>query len=346
MSMTTHVHFVGSIGLDSTAEVFDAVGATVKSLVRRCPDGEVGGRRLWNSYQWPVLRATSFLEAATDTAFPGVGLCPMRLKTGARPEEIHFGELGYAREARISYQDFLAARQRGAIAAGTRFQVCLPTPLAVMVFIIPSDVPQVLPAYEQAMIREVEKICAAIPHADLALQWDVCMEMIQWDGRAPGMAPFPGMEQAFAGAFARICAPVPADVELGIHLCYGDMDAKHFIQPQDLGKAVELANLISASVAHPLAWIHMPVPADRADRAYYEPLRKLKRGARTELYLGLVHTDDGVAGTVQRMRAAHEFVSDFGIATECGISRARTPEKVRALLQLHAAAARAYAGAS
>jgi methionine synthase II (cobalamin-independent) len=215
-----------------------------------------------------------------------------------------------------------------------------------MVFIIPSDVPQVLPAYEQAMIREVEKICAAIPHADLALQWDVCMEMIQWDGRAPGMAPFPGMERAFAGAFARICAPVPADVELGIHLCYGDMDAKHFIQPQDLGKAVELANLISASVSHPLAWIHMPVPADRADRAYYEPLRKLQRGARTELYLGLVHTDDGVAGTVQRMRAAHEFVSDFGIATECGISRARTPEKVRALLQLHAAAARAYAGAS
>jgi hypothetical protein len=340
--MTTHVHFVGSIGLDSTDDVFDAVGATVKSLVKRCPDGEVGGRRLWNSYQWPVLRATSFLETATDTAFPGIGLCPLRLKAGTRSEDIHFGELGYAREARASYQDFLAARKRGVIGAETRFQVCLPTPVAVMAFIVSSDVPKVMPAYEQAMIHEMERICAAIPHADLALQWDVCMEMIQWDGRVPAMPAFPGMEQAFAGAFARICAPVPAGVELGFHLCYGDMDAKHFIQPMDLRKAVELANLITASVNHPVSWIHLPVPADRSDRAYFEPLKDLKRGPRTEVYLGLVHAADGVEGTLRRMRAAREFIADFGIATECGISRARTQETVRALLQVHAAAAQAF----
>ena len=60
--MTRAVHFVGSIGLDSTQDVFEIAGATVKDHLKRCPDGEVGSRRLWISYQWPLLRATAFLE--------------------------------------------------------------------------------------------------------------------------------------------------------------------------------------------------------------------------------------------------------------------------------------------
>ena len=73
-------------------------------------------------------------------------------------EDIRFGELGYAREARTSYQDFLA-RGRGSIATTTRFQVCLPTPDAVIpAFVIPQEIPRVLPAYEAAMMREVGRI--------------------------------------------------------------------------------------------------------------------------------------------------------------------------------------------
>ena len=113
-----HVHFVGSIGLDSTEEVFKAVGETVKPLLKRCPDGEVGARRLWISYQWPLLRATSFLEVASDKPMPGMGLCVMRLKAGT-DAQIHFGDLGCAREARTSYQDFLAARASGQILPST-----------------------------------------------------------------------------------------------------------------------------------------------------------------------------------------------------------------------------------
>ena len=341
--MVTHVHFVGSIGLDSTEEVFESIGATVKTLIKRCPDGEVGGRRLWISYQWPVLRATSFLEPASDTAVPGMGLCVMRVKAGAPAGDIHFGELGYAREARTSYEDFQAARQRGLIDTRTRFQVSLPTPTAVVgAFVVPQDIPRVLPAYEAAMLREVAKICAAIPHADLAIQWDVCIEMIQWDGRMALMPPFPGMAQAFAGAFARLSTAVPEGVELGFHLCYGDMDAKHFVEPADLGKAVELANLIIANAGRTVYWIHMPVPMDRADEAYFAPLKNLKRGPSTELYLGLVHAKDGVEGTVRRMKTASVFVQDFGIATECGIGRARTRELAREIMRVHAGAAQAF----
>ena len=95
--MARNIHFVGSIGLDSTDAVFAAVGETVKPFLKRCPDGEVAGRRLWISYQWPVLRATSFLEPASDRAVPGIGLTTLRLKPGTSPDDIHFGELGYAR---------------------------------------------------------------------------------------------------------------------------------------------------------------------------------------------------------------------------------------------------------
>jgi hypothetical protein len=40
--------------------------------------------------------------------------------------------LGYAREACASYQGFCAARQRSDLSRNVRFQVSLPTPLAVV----------------------------------------------------------------------------------------------------------------------------------------------------------------------------------------------------------------------
>jgi methionine synthase II (cobalamin-independent) len=133
----------------------------------------------------------------------------------------------------------------------------------------------------------------------------------------------------------RLSAAVPADVELGFHLCYGDWEAKHFVDPLDAGKLVEFANLLAAAASRPITYIHMPVPIDRSDDAYFQPLRNLRLSTGAELYLGLVHAD-GAEGTKKRIAAASRYVSDFGIATECGIARCRTPELVRRLLQIHA----------
>jgi len=190
------------------------------------------------------------------------------------------------------------------------------------------------------MLREVERTCQSIPHSDLAIQWDVCIEMIQWDGRAALMPPFPGMEAAFREAFAALGKTVPPDVEVGFHLCYGDLDAKHFVEPEDLSRAVELANLIISSAGRSATWIHMPVPRERQDRGYFAPLAELRRSPGMELYLGLVHSQDSVEGTVRRMKIASDVTNDFGIATECGIGRSRTPELARSLMEIHAAAAK------
>ena len=344
--MTAHAHLVGSIGLDTADEVFAAVGQLLGSRVKRCPDGEPGGRRVWIVWQYPLLRSNTHLQLDEKNPAPReAGVCFLRVADGAKPEDIHFGELGYAREARASYQDFLSARNRGALPRSVRFQVCLPTPYAVIrPFLSPEAFPAVEPAYEQAMVREVAAICAAIPHQDLAIQWDICVEMLAWDGRWPGMPPTPEMESEFAERFARLGRMVPTDVEMGFHLCYGDLDGKHMVEPQDTGKAVSLANLLIANVNRPIAWIHLPVPVSRDDDAYYAPLRQLKLGPGTELYLGLVHLD-GVAGTKRRMAVASKFASDFGIATECGFARGKTTEQVRELLRIHAGALAAAATA-
>ena len=336
--MTIPVHFVGSIALDTPDDVFAAAGELLGPHLKRVPDGEPGGRRLWISFQIPVLRAHPDLEVAGPDAT--LGLLPLKLRDGVRAEDLHFGELGYSREARSSYQDFLAARRAGVLPPGVRFQVSLPTPYAVVnSFCVQPDAQRILPAYEQAMLAEVARIVAAVPHEDLALQWDVCVEMVQWDGRWEQAPPFPGMEQFFAGMFRRLSQAVPGDVELGFHLWYGDLEAAHFIEPVDAAKMVELANLIVESAGRPVAYVHMPVPAHRADDAYYQPLSGLRLPPGTELYLGLVHVTDGVAGTRQRMAVAGKYVRDFGIASECGISRGRHPSLATEFMRVYAGAA-------
>jgi len=222
-----------------------------------------------------------------------------------------------------------------------RFQVCLPTPLAVVgPFCQPAAVPAIEPAYEKAMVAEVANICAEIPHQDLAIQWDVCIEMLMWDGRWPQSPKIPDLKGALTSRFARLSGAVARDVELGFHLCYGDLDGKHFIDPLDSAKMVELANLLVVTAGRPVAFMHMPVPVARHDEAFFAPLANLALPAGTELYLGCVHASDGVEGTKRRMAAARKFAPNFGIATECGMARARTPSVVHDLIRVHAEAAR------
>jgi len=185
------------------------------------------------------------------------------------------------------------------------------------------------------MIREVGLIRRHIPECDLAIQWDFCHELIMLDGQAQDQFPLvdASFEQIMAG-LARLAAAV----ELGFHLCYGDFGARHFIEPVDAGKLVEVANGIAAVVARPVQWIHLQVPLSRTDDAYYAPLERLKLGSETEIFLGLIHASDGIEGTRRRIEVASHHVGRFGIATECGIARMHRAGLVRELLALHAAA--------
>jgi hypothetical protein len=100
---------------------------------------------------------------------------------------------------------------------------------------------------------------------------------------------------------------------------------------------VEFANALARAITHKLAYIHMPVPAERTDDAFHRPFADLALPEVTELYLGVVHAKDGVDGARARIAAARRHVPEFGIATECGMARARSQDTVLTLLKTHAA---------
>ena len=68
--------------------------------------------------------------------------------------------------------------------------------------------------------------------------------------------------------------------------------------------------------------MHLLVPIERDDDAYFAPLASLELPVGTELYLGLVHREDGAEGARRRIETASRFVPEFGVATECGIGQA------------------------
>ena len=245
-----NVHLVGSIGLDTVDEVFVTVGKMLGPHLRRVPDGEVGGRKLWISWQYPLLRASAFLRPDPSGAIRPTNKFPLlTLAEGVAPADVKFGELGYAREARASYLDFVAAREAGTLPKGIRFQVCLPTPFAVVSSVVMADaLPAVEAAYEKAMIAEVAALARHIPHQDLCIQWDVCNEMVIWDGQPSDAVPGHVSHDDIIARMKRLCAAVPADVELGLHLCYGDFGAKHFVEPKDAARMVDFANALTEAI--------------------------------------------------------------------------------------------------
>ena len=330
-SQARSILLVGSVPLESAASVFELVGTKLGALVKRIPDGETGSRKDWVGWQAEAMKSAKGLEPGGTRPLQGGYVFQLyNVKPGAAVE---FGALGYAASAIRSYEDFKKARNAGKIPAGTRFQVSLPTPIAVVLtFSEPAAVPAIWPAYEARLSEEIDEIAAAIPHKDLAIQWDIAAE-ICFVLENPEMVKLLPMEPMVA-SIARASAHVPADAELGLHLCYGDPGHKHVIEPKDTKLMVDLTNAIVAAIKHPIGWVHMPVPRDRDDVAYFTPLKGLKLGHGTELYLGLVHRTDGIDGARRRLAAAKQIVSDFGVATECGFGR-RPPETVPALIDLH-----------
>jgi hypothetical protein len=329
------VHLVGSVGLASVDDVFHVCGRTLGSRLRRIPDGEPGGRRMWIAWQQPLLRANPYFTLADKEKGNN---SQMKLADGVDAADVHYDELGYAIEARTSYQDFLAARARGDVVPGVRFQVSLPTPYAVVQGrFTPEALPVAWRAYTQAMIAEVGRLCAHISHEDLSIQWDVCLEMVIWDGGGKFRWNLPGDGRTeIIAHLATMAECVPDDVNLGFHLCYGDIDAKHFFDPKDTGALVEMMNAVTAAVSRPIQYFHFPVPQARKDEGYFAPLEGLELKPGTEIFVGLIHGSDTTDETRQRIAVAHRYLPKFGVATECGIARARKPDLVEKLIRRQA----------
>jgi hypothetical protein len=138
---------------------------------------------------------------------------------------------------------------------------------------------------------------------------------------------------------ARVGAMVPADIELGYHLCYGSPKDEHIVQPKDMAIMVEMTNGIFARAKRRVDFVHLPVPRNRMDDAFFAPLRGLALPEGCELILGLIHEGDE-AGNRIRLEKARAIKPVAGVGTECGWGR-KNPESVPPLLDAHVAAVKA-----
>jgi len=334
------VHLIGSVPLPTAEEVFRRLGAALGPLLSRMPDGETGERRRWIYWQRTMLERHPAMEVDAEAGllelrqWDGSLLrrAPLlRFRPGVDPDRVEF-PTGYAEAARESWALFDRLRREGALPAGLRFQVCLPTPMSsAFMYVSPRAHDDYQRAYERSLRRDLDRIVAAVPHGDLSIQWDICQEVLVFEGYFP-TRPSDYRERIFA-LLARLGDAVPADVEMGYHLCYGSPADQHLVMPKDTAILAELARAILAGVKRRVDFLHLPVPRERDDAAYLAPLRDLALPPALRLYLGLLHHGDR-EGDRRRIDRARDAVGDFGVATECGWGRGE-PARLPGLLESH-----------
>jgi len=340
------VHLVGSVPMTGAEEVFLSLSAVLGPYLKRLPDGETGERLNWVGHLESVFAANPALER-TDELFrihpTATGWYRYRLKRGKSLADLRFANLFYADNAIASYAVFRRLKAAGKIPNSVRFQVDFaPAHSVLWLFLVDELHVPVDALYNEALKREIERIAAAIPHGELAMQFDVASAVFARleRGEPSGYGRTKDeMQQAFSGILVDLGNHVPPGIELLYHLCYGDNQHRHVVEPSDAGDMVEFANRVLSQVRRPVQLVHMPVPRNRSDDAYFAPLARLQRPPETELCLGLVHYTDGVAGTKKRLETALRHAKDFSIATECGFGR-RQPETIPELLRVHAEVAR------
>jgi hypothetical protein len=344
------VHFNGSVNLPDAETVMREISSRIPRGVRRMTDGETGERGYWIHYQIAKFqRMHEFEQVAVLHAYETEEEAPemplLRLVEGATADTIEWPNLGYADAYAASFEIFDRLQREGTIPAGVRLQMQYPTPLAsVAGTIAPEDLPAVAAAYERALFADLDKALAALPHDRVAVQWDVAVEFGLLEGAmGPGSAM--PLDQVTPG-LVRAVEQVPADVPVGMHLCYGDYGHQHFKQPESLRMQVELVNAVVATAARPVNWASFTVPQGRGDAEYFAPLRTLQAGPDTELYFALVpyHPSEQAEGT-SAAQAEHIDAAlaesaagarEWGVCTECGMGRVAR-EDVPALLDIHSA---------
>ena len=341
--MTRNVLLIGSVPLGSADAVFEAVAGSLDGLVRRIPDGENGKRLDWVSWQAAAFARIPFVESVAPLPPETAGSAPIRhlpqfrVRPGYPTAAVRFGPLGYADAAATSYRVFAATKVGQKIPDRCRFQVGMATALSVVGQYVDSGFQAAIePPYEERLLQEVDEIVDTVPHDELAIQWNLATELSIFDGHR--RVYFDKVADGLFERIVRLCERVPDGVQLGLHFCYHDFVHNGFPLPKDLDRLVDLANGVLGSVGRAIDWIHLPVPSARAEPRYFAPLRRMMLRPETELYLGLVHAADGLAGTRRRIEAAKETVADFGIACECGLG-GFAPQEIDALLELHRGAA-------
>ena len=346
---------VGSLPAESVETALRAGADSLSGHASMLPDGEVGPRRYFVGFvREAVLAGHPQLEefnrpesgvvdqpdratAEEGKVRGGEADWTFRIRPG---EDLRFDDLHYGQAAIESFKVFQRLREEGVIDPHVRLQVGLASPESALnsFFDDPADWPQAHSAYASALGREIEKMLTVIPADSLAIQYELCWEVIDLSMGEENFIPFwprLGVEEKFARHTAQLpdlAHTVPDDVLLGYHMCYGSWGGWPMTAMRDLRLCVDLANAAGKAGGRRVDFIHMPV-IKHPDEAFFAPLIDLAVG-ETKVFLGLIHHTDGVDGFRTRLELARRCLDDFGVASVCGFGR-NDPAELSTILAVH-----------
>jgi hypothetical protein len=129
----TGVHFVGSVPLSSTEDVFRTLCTALPNHVLRIPDGETGKRDNWIRWQREIFASAPNIlrEPVAVGAMYSHQIASAKIQPQSEQEINHFIDSTlsldtlYEQYAIASYETFCGLRTEGTIPHNTRFQVSL-----------------------------------------------------------------------------------------------------------------------------------------------------------------------------------------------------------------------------
>jgi hypothetical protein len=357
------VLLVGSLPFQNVDDAFKRMGKGLGDHLFAIPDGEVGPRQIWIGYQLALFQANPAIGVYAESDFQmpdkdeqaqsaqaGAGVDPAIQFQVTDPENLVYDTAGYAAPAIESYEAFKREREAGNIAEGVRFQVTFPgVSSQIEFFFEPGSWDVMNKAYLGAVKSDIEKIAAVVPPEDLAIQFDICIELLDFvcgDEKYSTAWPERTFQEKVDHHLAQIeLLPtfVPEDALLGVHLCYGTWGGWPMIAMDDLAICVLAANEAVKRSPRAIDYIHMPVVPE-AGEDFFAPLADLAIDD-TRLILGMIHFTDGEQEFQRRYDAAHKFAQGFGVASVCGFGRVPDDE-LDAVIEAHVSAARVLEGAA
>ena len=109
-----NILLVGSMPIDTAADVFEMTASQFGDQIQRIPDGETGARANWIQWQRPILENHPKLvarERPVPSPIPLYGLADG--ETGP----VNFDNLGYADAALESWEMFKSLKSQGKLRA-------------------------------------------------------------------------------------------------------------------------------------------------------------------------------------------------------------------------------------
>lgn len=333
--VTSDFMLVGSLPSTSTEEAFRTCGPLFGDCCFALPDGETGNRALWicQEANW-LFRphpAIETLQMPKDTPpgfddwVPGHQWDMQEFRVRPGVSSLQLDSWLRIDDAIESYQTFSALREEGVIPAGVRFQIGLPYPNSAIGMWFREDFahdyPIVAAAYEDLAEKQLDRLFQAVPADDVAIQWDVCVEVLDIEGILQWMNKDKSWER-YADPLPRLARIVPEQALLGYHFCYGTFPAWPMFETKDMGLVVRMANAAVAAAGRPVDFLHLAgsKTSRSDDDSFYAPLTDLDVGD-ARVFLGLAMNVDGAVGLKLRETTARRYLADFGVANYCGFGR-------------------------